>query len=158
MKGFNRTRIVDWHRSTLKQIRRDRRSGKNFCRNRGEAPDVVKTSCNLPYHAIAVLNKPHLSRMPSEFVQQRTRPKLYVTVGGVALRCGYGVPVPEVVSIGGKRPVLVGQPWFTQGVVGGTIVPVVKAEWSLTYLFTDTDGGAPLKPVPVPSSGLLARS
>lgn len=89
------------------------------------------------------------------FIHSRTRPKLYLTVSGVALRVGYAVPVPEVVSINGKRPVLVGQPWFTQGVAHSSISPIVRAEWQMTYLFTDEGGGAPLKPVPVPSGGLL---
>jgi hypothetical protein len=81
------------------------------------------------------------------FVQQRTKPALYLTFSGVALRAGYTIPVPEVVSVNGKRPVLVGEPWFRQSVVANTIHPIVAAGWSQTFVFTD-DEGVPTRAVP----------
>ena len=87
------------------------------------------------------------------FVHQRTIPTVYVTMEGSALRAGYEIPVPELLTVNGARPELVGQPWFRTGIVGHTQVPIVKAEWSLTYAFTDE---LPKKAIPVPPNPFLA--
>lgn len=76
------------------------------------------------------------------FYQQRTRPSLLVTMTGEALRAGYDIPVPELVSVNGTKPVLVGQPTFRSGVVASCSVPIIGATWNMTYLFTDA-GGTP---------------
>lgn len=89
------------------------------------------------------------------FVQQRIKSTMYVTLAGHAVRVGYPIPIPELVSVNGKTPVLVGQPAFVQQVVGNAIVPVYAARWSLTYVFTD-DGGIPTLPISVPPNGFLA--
>ena len=91
------------------------------------------------------------------FVQQRVKPTLFVTISGVALRAGYEIPVPELTKVNGKTPVLVGTPMFKQCVVAQASVPIVRAEWSLTYAFVDdgSSGGAPTAAIPVPPNGLL---
>jgi hypothetical protein len=89
-------------------------------------------------------------------VQQRARPQLAVTITGQALRAGYAVPMPEVVTINGKKPLIIGEPLFSQRVVlNGINAPIVRADWSQTYLFTDdtTGGGAPAE-VRVPGTFL----
>jgi hypothetical protein len=90
-------------------------------------------------------------------VQQRVRPQLAVTITGQALRVGYAIPCPEIVTINGKKPVLIGEPMFAQRVVHpGISAPIVKADWSATYLFVDDllGGGAPAE-VKVPETYLL---
>jgi hypothetical protein len=58
------------------------------------------------------------------------------------------------VAVNGARPTLVGAPTFTTGIVGNTLVPIVRADWSLTYLFTDA-GGTPAGRIPaLPNSAL----
>jgi hypothetical protein len=87
------------------------------------------------------------------FVHQRTRPALRMTLHGHAVRVGYEIPMPEIISVNGKRPTLVGTPRFTQGVVGEALYPIYGANWSLDYLFTEAEGlpagaiGAPQNPV-----------
>lgn len=76
------------------------------------------------------------------FYQQRNRPSLMVTMTGEALRAGYDIPIPELVAVNGTKPVLVGNPMFTSGVVANCSVPIIGAKWSMTYLFTD-EGGTP---------------
>lgn len=83
------------------------------------------------------------------FTHQRTRPIVYVTLSGQALRAGYQIPLPELVEVNGVRPVLIGQPWYQAGVVAETTVPIVRAEWSLTYAFTE-EGGVPSKAISAP--------
>ena len=90
-------------------------------------------------------------------VQQRARPQLAVTISGQALRVGYAIPMPEVRTVNGKKPVLIGEPYFSQRVVHpGVNAPVIRADWSATYLFVDdtTGGGAPAE-VKVPETFLL---
>lgn len=94
------------------------------------------------------------------FYQQRVRPILYVTITGRALRVGYEIPCPELVTINGKKPVLVGQPWFESSVVASTMTPIYRATWSLTYAFIDgpdpAADGNPTKAVPTPPNPFLS--
>ena len=87
-------------------------------------------------------------------IQQRVKPRLYVTLSGKAVRAGYGIPQPQLVSVNGVTPTLVGTPYFTQGIVDTTSVPIVRAEWRMTYLFSDDAGGVPTQAVPVIPSAL----
>lgn len=90
-------------------------------------------------------------------VQQRIRPQLAITITGQALRVGYAIPMPEVRSVNGKKPVLIGEPMISQQVVhAGISAPIVKADWSATYLFSDDllGGGAPAE-VKVPETFLV---
>jgi hypothetical protein len=89
------------------------------------------------------------------YAHQRTRPTLYVHFRGQALRAGWDIPMPELVAVNGTRPVLVGQPQFTRGIVGNAMVPIVRADWSMTYAFTD-DGGISTKAIPMPANPYFA--
>ncbi len=105
-----------------------------------------------PLGAIATLDS---SQSGGEtFFQQRSKPSLYVTLTGQAMRAGYPIPMPELVAINGKTPTLVGNPYFSQGVVTNGNVPIIGATWRMTYLFTDDGGGAPTVSIPVPPSPL----
>jgi hypothetical protein len=88
-------------------------------------------------------------------VHQRTRPTLYLTLFGEAIRAGYPIPVPALTSVNGARPVLIGKPTFAQGVVANLDVPIYAARWSLEYVFTD-DGGKPTQVIPAPPNPLHA--
>ena len=74
----------------------------------------------------------------ASIVHQRTRPRYYVTMTGTATRGGWGIPMPTLTEVEGRTPVLVGQPFFQQSVIGYTQVPMVRATWRMTYLFTDS--------------------
>lgn len=109
-----------------------------------------------PFPPTADLMSSHLSQTGGQtLVQQRSRPSLYVTIQGQALRAGYPIPMPELVAVNGARPTLVGRPYFAQGIVASTFVPIVRADWSFTYLFTD-DGGSMTGSIPVPPNPFLA--
>lgn len=88
------------------------------------------------------------------FVHQRTKPTLYVTISGHAVRVGFPVPVPGLVSINGQAATLVGKPLFTSGVVGNANVPVYGARWNMTYVATADRAAA--APVPTPPNPFLA--
>jgi hypothetical protein len=88
------------------------------------------------------------------FYQQRTRPTLRLTVTGRAIRAGYPIPVPQVTSVNGETPILVGSPFFAQWIVENALVPIVRAEWCYQYVFTD-DGGVPSSALPVPPTHFL---
>lgn len=89
------------------------------------------------------------------FVQQRMKPRLFVTVSGRCARCGYSIPVPDLAAVNGVKPTLMGTPYFRQGVIESGFVPVVGAEFSMTYLFTDAEGMPP-GVIPVLPNPLLA--
>lgn len=88
------------------------------------------------------------------FVHQRTRPILYITLAGYAVRVGYPIPVPELVQVNGATPVLVGSPVFAQAIVGNAQVPIYGARWQLTYVCPE--GNVPTGAIPVPPNPYLA--
>jgi hypothetical protein len=88
------------------------------------------------------------------FVQQRTKPAMYVTIRGHAVRVGHPIPVPELVEVNGQKVTLVGAPMFATGVVGNAIVPVYGARWEMTYLATAPRSAS--APVPTPANPYLA--
>ncbi len=108
---------------------------------------------NSPFPPLADLLRAN-QRAESTFVQQRTAPTLRVILTGQALRIGYPIPVPELVSVGGKRPTLIGEPMFAQGIVGTGLYPIVGANWRLEYAWAD--GELPAGAIPVPPNPDLA--
>ena len=85
------------------------------------------------------------------FAQQRTSPIIYVFLIGKAVRVGFPIPVPSILSIGGQIPVLCNRPdmgeGFGQKIVGQNIAQVYAAEWRLRYAVV---GQFPTSTVPVP--------
>jgi hypothetical protein len=73
------------------------------------------------------------------FAQQRASPIVYVYLIGDALRMGFPIPMPEILLIGGQKPVLCNRAdrgeGFTQKIVGENIAPVFGASWKLRYAF-----------------------
>lgn len=79
------------------------------------------------------------SQFPTDtFVQQRTTPLIHVWLQGRAIRYGFSIPEPQLVSVGGKNAILVndGDPseGFTMGIVGAKEYPLVGARWNLHYI------------------------
>lgn len=70
----------------------------------------------------------------ASFVHQRGKPMMYVTLTGTALRGGWEIPLPELTAVNDAKPVLVGRPMFRTEVAGYAQVPIMRAEWSLTYM------------------------
>lgn len=85
-------------------------------------------------------------------VQQRTKPNFYVVFTGTAMRAHYPIPCPELLTVNGKKPTLVGQPQFETFTAPGSVTPITCARWAQVYLFTDDAGGAPatIGPAPTP--------
>lgn len=117
-------------------------------------PDAKSPSQSSPFPPVGNLLNGHDSAGGETFVHQRTRPRLYVTISGYALRGGWQIPIPELLEVNGNKPTLVGNPRFRTGITAQTQVPIVYAEWSLTYVFED-DGGVPAKSIPVPPNSRL---
>lgn len=88
------------------------------------------------------------------FVQQRCSPELCVSIVGSALRAGYTIPVPELVQFAGLNPIYIGGPsdFFTQSIVKNAGIPIVNAQWKLTYLLSGPGTG----PMPITSNPALA--
>lgn len=85
-------------------------------------------------------------------VHQRAAPTLYVTLQGHAVRVGHPVPVPELLTVGGRTPTLVGEPMFASQIVGNALVPVYAARWQMTYVVTEP----PTAPIATPPNLFLA--
>ena len=78
-------------------------------------------------------------------VQRRTTGTIHVWLGGYALRVGFPIPVPELLTINGIAPTLdnrIGHgEHFTQAIVGNTgLSPIVRATWWLHYVIDDPKG------------------
>ena len=73
--------------------------------------------------------------------QRRTSPSLYIRLVGSAIRVGFPVPVPELVTVGGASPTLLSRvdrgEGFAQAVIGNVLVPVYAARWNLAYAVND---------------------
>lgn len=95
------------------------------------------------------------SQVVDTVVQQRTTPTLHIRLTGSALRAGFGIPCPELVSVNGVRPTLVngaGEGGFRQGVVGNVGVPLIGAAWDLHYVLESIPPGS----LAVPPNDFLA--
>ncbi len=84
--------------------------------------------------------------------QQRTTPTMYVIMEGRALRYGYTIPEPQLVTVNGVNAVRVNDTkdpnsGFATGVVGSSIYPVVGARWRFKYA---VPGLTSIDPLPNP--------
>jgi hypothetical protein len=118
--------------------------------------DGVPTAARpgLPFGDLAALDRYAAQRRGGEtFVQQRVKPTYYVQLFGSATRINTEIPCPELLSVNGKKPTLIGRPEFATGVAGAALYPIHTAEWSLWYVFDD---GAPPAGIPTPPNRTLA--
>lgn len=98
---------------------------------------------------------PPLPNAGNVSVQRRTSPTLYVRLVGQALRVGYPIQIPELVSVAGATPTMVSRvdcgEGFAQSVVGNVLVPVYAASFNLRYVLNDVPQG----PIGPPVNGLI---
>jgi hypothetical protein len=90
------------------------------------------------------------------FVQQRTQPIVYVTLHGYAVRAGFQIPIPQLLTVGGLTATPCGRAdrgeGFEQTAIGNVTVPLYVAKWKLRYVLTP---GIPNGSFVVPSNPLL---
>jgi hypothetical protein len=91
------------------------------------------------------------------FVQQRVSPIIYVFLEGEAIRMGYQIPIPTILSVNGSSVVMCNRSdmgeGFWQRIVGQNIAPVYGAKWKLRFVLS---GRFPTTSVPVPPNPGLA--
>ncbi|HJZ58881.1 MAG TPA: hypothetical protein VKE74_28315 [Gemmataceae bacterium] len=91
---------------------------------------------------------------------RRTRPVVYVTMEGAAVRAGYPVPRPDLLDVAGIRLVPAnreGSECFEHQLIGNAGVPLYGARWRLRYLVPDDDedgGKTALGPIDVPPNSI----
>jgi hypothetical protein len=74
---------------------------------------------------------------PGGIIQIRGKPAVAVVLQGYALRAGYDIAPPELVTFGGQIPVLAnraGVEYWRTGVVANMLTPVVGAYWRMRWL------------------------
>jgi hypothetical protein len=74
---------------------------------------------------------------PCAITQYRGNPAVFVTLWGRALRAGYVITPPQLLSVGGQTPVPMDDPdggFFRSEIIADLGIPIVAAEWSFTYL------------------------
>jgi hypothetical protein len=91
------------------------------------------------------------------FVQQRNSPIIVVNLVGKALRAGFPIPIPELISFGDATLQLVTRldhgEGFKTGIIGNTDVPIYGAGWRLRYVVT---GELPTNAIPVPPNPTMS--
>ncbi|VTR94114.1 unnamed protein product [Gemmata massiliana] len=89
-------------------------------------------------------------------IQYRTTPTVHVYLTGRAVRYGFGIPHPQLVSVDGLPATLIstGAPGegFNSGIVGYSLYPVFGAKWNLHYVVPGLKAapGAPYNPLWAP--------
>jgi hypothetical protein len=97
-------------------------------------PDVTdQTGYQQPY-----------SNGPCAIVQYRGSPLVYVTLWGRAVRAGYQIAPPQLVSLGGQTPTPSNDSTcgFRSWVAANLGIPIVCAEWLFRYLLPCLPNGA----------------
>jgi hypothetical protein len=118
----------------------------------GSLPTGVQSLGPFPpvANVLAVAQQQQQSGAGSEvFAQQRTSPIIYIFLEGEAVRCGFEIPCPEIISVNGQTPILCNRTdmgeGFTRRVIGESIRPIFAAKWKLRYVLTGT---IPLTAIP----------
>lgn len=93
-------------------------------------------------------------------VQRRGRALTFVVMEGSAMRVGYPVPRPDLIEVGGVKPVPMnrdGVEFFEHEMIGNMGFPVYAAKWRFRYLVPDADGSkaaiGPIEVLPNPLEG-----
>lgn len=84
-------------------------------------------------------------------IQERSAPQYYVIMTGRAIRIGFEIPKPELISVGGVQAVPANREGdgFKMGIVGNIGMPVFAANWRLRYALPRAPDS--LVPYPIPS-------
>lgn len=92
------------------------------------------------------------SRQPS-IIQERGASSVYLQMVGGAVRIGWPIPIPRVISIGGKTPVIVSESITPNEVVSAFDVeaPIYASTWNIIYHVDTYDLSVVTEGVPSPS-------
>lgn len=90
---------------------------------------------------------------PESIIQQRSAPLHFVVMEGRAVRVGYEIPQPKLLTLGGVPmfPYNLPGDGFSMGIVGNVGLPIYAAKWRLRYVLPRSPGTA--SPVPNPTVG-----
>jgi hypothetical protein len=80
---------------------------------------------------------------PTTKMQVRAAPNMLVTCHGWAVRAGYDIPAPVLLSVGGAAaaPYNSHDDYFTTAVVSNVGYPIILARWQKTFRLTDIPEG-----------------
>lgn len=88
-------------------------------------------------------------------IQYRTTPTVHVYLSGRAVRYGFDIPHPQLLSVNNLPATLmpaVGDEGFSSGVVGNSIYPIFGAHWNLHYVVPGLSRmSSPPNPLRVPT-------
>jgi hypothetical protein len=87
---------------------------------------------------------------PTKLVQVRAGPSVRVTLEGYAVRAGFEVTPPSLISVSGLTPVPFNEPgnYVHSEVVTSLLTPIVVSRWRLTWLVP----GLPTRPFTTPTN------
>jgi hypothetical protein len=77
-----------------------------------------------------------IPNMPNSILHQRGNPSFYVVMIGEAVRVGFEIPAPQLVSVGGLQafPANRRGDGFVQAIIGNNGQPIYGARWQLRYI------------------------
>jgi hypothetical protein len=85
--------------------------------------------------------------------QKRVSDTIYLLMEGRALRAGYEIPVPQIVEIGGIKPIPCNRldrgEGFAQEIIGNVGVPLYAAQWRIRLLLPELPKSIPTPPNPL---------
>jgi hypothetical protein len=99
---------------------------------------------------------PYVGPQGGTVVQRRAEPTYIVIMTGKALRAGYQIPAPHLVTVGGATAVPQNEPGygFRSGVAGNWGgVPLIGAHWRLKYVLTGRPDQVSVQPNPIVANG-----
>ena len=127
----------------------------------GPLPNGIQNDS--PFEPLAAVLQDAYSQQESNnggaevFTQQRAAPIIILYLVGEALRIGYPIPIPSLVTVNGVTPVCCNRldmgEGFKQRVAAQTTAPIFYASWRIRYVLTNTPPDAAV-PTP-PNFGLI---
>ena len=87
---------------------------------------------------------------PGGIIQIRGKPAVAVVLQGYALRAGFDISPPELVTFAGQIPVLAnraGVEYWRTGIVANMLTPIVGAAWRFRWLLPQLPTGRLVSPV-----------
>ena len=112
----------------------------------------------LPFFAEAITGYllPYVGQPAGVVVQKRAEPTMIVVMIGSAMRAGFEIPPPHLVTVGGVivTPANTHGCGFQSGVRGNWGgVTLIKASWRLRYVISGRPGRVDVSPNPMISKG-----
>jgi hypothetical protein len=121
-------------------------------------PSTLKTIGNFllnPLAAGAAAGQAVANRGGKTVVQKRAQTGFYILMKGTAIRAGYPIPEPRLLTVAGIPAIPANNKEWGDGFLAATVgnwgVPLVKASWQMRYVLTDV----PQKPIAQPPNPML---